>query len=104
MEKESKASEEEGLFIQLVLMFQTAAMQQLGKLANPISGKTECSLEQAKFSINLLGVIKSRTKGNLSPEEDGLLEHVLYELRMNYLEDLRKKEEEGGKSDSKDKP
>ncbi len=102
MERENGVSEEEALFVQLVLMFQAAAMQQMGKLPNPISQKTETNLEQAKFSVDILDMIKGKTKGNLSSEEEGLLEHVLYELRMNYLEELRKKEKPSQESDCED--
>ena len=52
------AEEKEGLFMQLVLMFQTAAMQQMGKVINPLTKKIEKDLAQAKFSIesNQLGL------------------------------------------------
>jgi len=104
MEEERKISEGEALFIQLVLMFQAAAMQQMGKLMNPLTSKTECDLEQAKFSIDILDMVKSKTKGNLLDEEGRLLEQVLYDLKMNYLEELKNKNEQPGKESSADKP
>ncbi|HEX9917336.1 MAG TPA: DUF1844 domain-containing protein [candidate division Zixibacteria bacterium] len=104
MEQEKKISEDEALFVQLVLMFQAAAMQQLGKLINPLNGKTERNLEQAKFSIDILDMLKSKTEGNLSEEEKRLLEHVVYELQMNYLDELKNKEKQPEKDTPKDKP
>ena len=83
-------SEESGYFYQLVLMFQTAALQQLGKLINPLSGEVEQNLEQAKFSIDILGMLEEKTKGNLSSEEQRFLESVLSGLRLNYVEEVNK--------------
>lgn len=100
MKDEKKTREEDAFFVQLVLMFQTAGMQQLGKLMNPLTKKTERNIEQAKFSIDLLDMIKSKTKGNLSGEEEKLLEQALYGLRMNYLEELKGEEKGEQKKDS----
>lgn len=75
------------LFIQLVVSFQTAAMLQMGKIMNPASGKIERDMEQAKSTIAMLEMLQSKTDGNLSTEEKRLLDHVLYELRMNFLDE-----------------
>ena len=77
------------LFLQVVLMFQTAALQQMGKIMNPLSKQVEKDLNQAKFSIDILGMLQEKTQGNLSPEEKKFLEHVLFELRMNYLDEIK---------------
>ncbi len=55
------AEEKGSLFMQLVLMFQTAAMQQMGKVINPLTQKIEKDLSQAKFSIDMLGMIEEKT-------------------------------------------
>lgn len=81
------------LFLQLVIMFQTAAYQQMGKIKNPFTDKIEKDLAQAQFSIDMLGMIADKTKNNLSEEERKYLELALYELRMNYLDEVKK---EGG--------
>ena len=81
-------------FIQLVLMFQTAAVQQMGKIQNPITKKTERDLNQAKFSIDMLDMIQQKTKGNLSENEKKFLDHVLFELRMNYVDEVNKDKKE----------
>jgi len=80
-------------FIQLVLMFQTAALQQMGKLQNPITQKIERDLEQARFSIDILEMIQNKTKNNLSENEKKFLEHTLFELRMNYVDEMSKEEQ-----------
>lgn len=57
----------------------------LGHIPNPATNKKEENLTQAKFVIDTLGMLKDKTKGNLTPEEERLLENMLYELRMSYL-------------------
>jgi len=58
----------------------------LGILENPVTHKKEEDLIQAKFIIDTLSMIKEKTTGNLTQEENTLLENVLYELRMQYVE------------------
>lgn len=82
------------LFTQLILSFHAAAWQQMGKTANPFSGKVERNLEMAKNSIDILGMIEHKTKSNLTEHEEKLLKHILTELRMNYVEELKKPDTE----------
>lgn len=96
---DEKNKSNEMFFLQLILMFQTAALQQMGKLMNPLTQKVEKDLEQAKFSIDILGMLEEKTRGNLSEEEKKFLDHVLYELRMNYLDESK----EGEKGENKEK-
>ncbi len=81
---------EAALFLQLVLGLQQAAMVSLGKLMNPMSGKLERNLEAARNTIDTLGAIESRTRGNLEPDEQRVLTQVLGDLRMNYVDEARK--------------
>ena len=80
----------EFLFSQVVLMFQGAAWQHMGKVMNPGTNKVERDLAQAKHSIDMLGMLEAKTKGNLSDNEQRFLEHALYELRMNYIDEVNK--------------
>ncbi|MDD5595950.1 MAG: DUF1844 domain-containing protein [Candidatus Omnitrophica bacterium] len=57
----------------------------LGVVPNPSTNKTEEDIFQAKFLIDTLGMLKEKTKGNLSEEELKFLENILYELRMQYV-------------------
>ena len=81
------------LFMQLVMMFQGMALQNLGKVMNPVTNQIERNLEQAKNMIDILGMLDEKTKGNLNDNEQKLMEHVLFELRMNYVDELKKDEE-----------
>ncbi len=81
------------LFMQLVISLQAGAMQQMGKVASPLTGKVERDLDMAKHSIDMLAMIDEKTKGNLGEEEQKLLSHLLYELRLNYVDELKKEGE-----------
>jgi hypothetical protein len=87
------------LLTQLVLMFQTAALQQMGKLKNPMTDKIEVDLSQAQISIDILDMIYTKMKGNLSKEEERMLSVVLQELRLNYVDEtLKQKQPDTGKT------
>jgi hypothetical protein len=81
------AEKMDALFVNLVLLFKNAALQQMGKIMNPITGKIEKSMEQASFSVDMLEMLKGKTRGNLSEDLDRLLDSTLLELRMNYVEE-----------------
>jgi hypothetical protein len=76
------------LFLGLIHSFQAAAMQQLGKVPNPYTQKIERDLPQAKLSIDVLEMLQTRTSGNLVAEEARFLQHVLTELRLNYVAEV----------------
>ena len=82
----------DALFTQLVLSLQMGAMQQMGKVASLITGKVERDMIMAKASIDMLGMLETKTKGNLSEDEQKLIQHILYELRLNYIDESKKKE------------
>ena len=84
----------EAQFMQLVSMFQVAALQQMGKLPNPMTNEIEQDLEQAKGSIDFIEMIKEKTKGNLSDKENEFIDKVLFELHMNYVDEADKKAKE----------
>jgi hypothetical protein len=102
MVKEQPINKSEALFVQLLLTFQTAAYHQMGKIASPLSGKVERNLQQAQNSIDILGMIQEKTQGNLSEAEQRMIDNILYELRMNFLEE-QKKEKEAPEAEVKSK-
>ncbi|MDD4050659.1 MAG: DUF1844 domain-containing protein [candidate division Zixibacteria bacterium] len=81
------------LFLSLVFSLQSAAWYQMGKIASPISGKIERDLPQAKMSIDLLIMLQEKTKGNLQGEEQQLLNSAVYNLQMNYVDELNRERE-----------
>ncbi|MDR1533806.1 MAG: DUF1844 domain-containing protein [Planctomycetota bacterium] len=86
--KPAKAS-----FPQFINGFGLQALIQLGKIANPATGETRRDLPAAKYSIDMLGIIQEKTKGNLAPDEEENLAGILRDLRLAYVEaDRREKE------------
>ena len=78
------------LFFNLVITFQQAAFQHMGKIPSPITGKIERDLGQSRMAIDMLDMLKTRTQGNLVDEETRMLDHVLRELRLNFVDELEK--------------
>jgi len=66
------------------------AMIAMGKLQNPVTNKTEINMEQAKYLIDTLGILKEKTKGNLTKDEETMLDDSLFNLRMTYVEEKEK--------------
>ena len=62
------------------------AMLYMGAIPDPRNGETVENIELAKYKIDLLVMLESKTAGNLTAEEKGQVESVLYQLRMIYLE------------------
>ncbi len=84
------AEKNEMMFIQLVAMFQATALQQMGKIKNPVTDKIERNMEQAQLSIDLIDMLKEKTKGNRSPEEERFISGILQDLKLNYVDELAK--------------
>lgn len=57
----------------------------LGEMANPLTGERGTNIEQAKYSIDLIEVIRDKTKGNLTGEETKLIDGILFDLRMRFV-------------------
>lgn len=76
-------------FSGLVLMFGTTALVHLGAAPDPVSGQTKADLPQAKQVIDLLDVLKEKTVGNLTADESSMLDALLFDLRMRFLEAMK---------------
>jgi len=87
----------EHAFNGLVSSLYLACWQQLGKVANPITNKVECNLDQAKSSIDILVMLREKTKGNLTTDEDKMINQVIAVLQMNYVEELNKEKKPDAK-------
>ncbi len=92
--EEKTSSPEEKLpevdFAGFVLSLAGSVQMALGISPNPFTGKVERDLRQAEQTIELLGMLVEKTKGNLSPEEKQLLEVVLSDLRFRFVEEKKK--------------
>lgn len=74
------------LFAQLVMQFTSTGLVFLGRAPNPVSGKTETDLDMARMVVDQLEMLESRTRGNLSADEQKLLRQSLTTLRMAFVE------------------
>jgi len=83
--KEGKFAPPEPDFNFFITTLALQASISLGVVPNPSSNKSEEDIFQAKFLIDTLGMLKEKTKGNLSEEELKFLENILYELRIQYV-------------------
>lgn len=73
-------------FGELINIIAMQAMAGLGLLAGPGGERFPPNLEVAKHFIDLLQVLDDKTKGNLTPEEKTLLDNVLYDMRMTFVQ------------------
>ena len=83
-------SRQAALFLHLMLGLQQSGMMALGKLMNPITRQIDKNLDAARDTIDTLASLEARTRGNLEPDEARVLQQVLTELRMNYVDELKK--------------
>jgi len=94
-ETEKKEGREEGqkqevplpevTFSNFVFSLTTQALIQLGEIQDPESKRAMKSLPLAKQSIDLIGMLREKTSGNLTKEEEALIDNVLYDLKMRYV-------------------
>jgi len=80
------------LFMQLLYMFHTSAMQGLGKIADP-TGQVSRNLEYVSQTIDLMGMLKEKSKGNISEDIEKVLDGMLSELKLNYVDEKGKPEQ-----------
>ena len=73
-------------FTALVSSLATQAMFAMGGMEDPQTHRRYVDLELAKFHIDTLAVLEDKTRGNLTDEEKKLLDEVIYQCRMHYVE------------------
>lgn len=72
-------------FSTLILSLSTQAMIGMGEIPDPMTGEPATNLAMAKQTIDLIGVLKEKTKGNLSKEEEQFLQANLTDLRLRFV-------------------
>jgi hypothetical protein len=72
-------------FHTFVLSLGSSALLHLGELEHPDGGEVEKDLPLAKHTIDILAMLQDKTKGNLTSAEDKLMESLLYDLRLRYV-------------------
>ncbi|MCE5266161.1 MAG: DUF1844 domain-containing protein [Deltaproteobacteria bacterium] len=75
-------------FSGFIFSLSTTAMYHFGDFADPVTKEAKRNLPAAKQTIDILTIMKEKTKGNLDEDENQLLDDILYELRMRYIKEM----------------
>jgi hypothetical protein len=73
-------------FAAFVISLSTQALAHLGEMPNPIDGTTRVDLGASRQIIDIISMLRDKTKGNLDDAESALVDNALYDLRMKYVE------------------
>ena len=76
-------------FTSFILSLSGSVLVNLGEVPDPSSGKREVNAELARQTIDVLALIVEKTKGNLTPEEQGLMDNLLPDLKIRYLKVIK---------------
>jgi len=87
--KEEARGEEASLpeinFVSFIFSLSTSALVQLGEVEDPFTQKRSKNLPLAKQTIDLIGLLREKTKGNLTSDEEKFIDQILFDLRMRYV-------------------
>jgi len=73
-------------FSSFIVGLSTEALAVLGELPEPVTGERKQDLRAAQQIIDIIGILRDKTKGNLDHNEEALLEGILFDLRMKYVQ------------------
>jgi hypothetical protein len=76
-------------FSSFIFSLSTSALFHLGEIPDPVTQKREKDLSLAKQTIDILGILKEKTRGNLTPDEERLMENILTDLRWRYIREAK---------------
>jgi hypothetical protein len=92
-EDEIPGADDPASFVNFLSTLATNAAASLGAVPHPATGKRTLDLDTGKYWLDVLGMLRDKTKGNLHKEESRLLEGLLADLRMQYVQLVRATEE-----------
>ena len=72
-------------FSTFILSLSTSVLVHLGELPDPVTGQKGANLQLAKQTISVIELLKEKTKGNLTEDEEKLIDTVLYDVRLKYI-------------------
>lgn len=88
-EASSEAGPEDITFVSFVVGLSTEALALLGEMPHPATGELVRDLNGAQQIIDILGLLREKTRGNLDRDEESLMDAILFDLRMKYVEKAR---------------
>ncbi|MEI6128234.1 MAG: DUF1844 domain-containing protein [Pseudomonadota bacterium] len=77
-------------FASFIISLSSSALFHFGEIPDPVTETKQRNLPLAKQTIDILGILKNKTAGNLTKDEGQLLENLLYDLRVRYVEEMKK--------------
>ncbi|MEP6900889.1 MAG: DUF1844 domain-containing protein [Actinomycetota bacterium] len=92
-EEDFPGAEDPASFVNFLSTLATNAAASLGAMPHPVTGQRSLDLDTGKYWLDVLGMLSEKTKGNLHPQEARLLESLLGDLRMQYVQLVRATEE-----------
>ncbi len=84
-----EGSRETITFASFIVGLSTEALAFLGEMPNPATGEPEADLRAAEQIIDIIGILREKTRGNLDSDEESLMDAILFDLRMKYVEKVR---------------
>ncbi len=92
-EEDFPGADDPASFVNFLSTLATNAAAALGAMPHPATGQRSLDLDTGKYWLDVLGMLRDKTKGNLHPQESRLLESLLGDLRMQYVQLVRATEE-----------
>jgi hypothetical protein len=86
----NEMSKHDHILAGLVFSLQAAAMQQMGKIQNPMTGEIEKDLDQAKGSIDILEMLKAKCRTDTPEDLLRLIDGAVMDLQLNYMDEMKK--------------
>jgi hypothetical protein len=86
----NEMSKHDHILAGLIFSLQAAAMQQLGKIQNPLTGEIEKDLDQAKSSIDILEMLKVKCRTDTPDDLLRMLDGAVMDLQLNYMDEVKK--------------
>jgi len=77
-------------FSSFILSLSSSALLHFGEIPDPITNRKERNMLMAKQTIDILGILQEKTRGNLSKDEQQLTDNLLHDLRLRYIEESKK--------------
>ncbi|MCB9481089.1 MAG: DUF1844 domain-containing protein [Desulfobacteraceae bacterium] len=74
-------------FNTFIMSLNASALYNLGMIADPATGQKMKNISMAKQTIDIIAMLKEKTKGNLNDEEKNLIENILHDLRLMYVKE-----------------
>ncbi len=89
-DKEGRCVMPEVSFSTFIMSLNTSVLYHLGELSDPETGRKSINIDLARHAIDTLVVLEQKTKGNLTAEESELMRNILYDVKMRYVNTVKK--------------